>query len=115
MTSSVISSCAFDIAFSRGSPKNGFKVPKAREWRTTETRHSGASSPQESEIAAMTSVRLGGFPVEMDAEDVPARLRQRDRARLAETGRGAENEGPLRTRFRGQNGADVSTGKPLDP
>jgi hypothetical protein len=54
-------------------------------------------------------VRLRGFPIEVYAEDVPARLRQGDRAGLAEAGRGAENEGPPGTRLAGQNGADVST------
>src|SRR5205814_981345 len=58
-------------------------------------------------------VRLSGLPVEVDAEDVPTGFRERDRARLAETGRGAEHEGPPRTGFRGQNGADVSTRKAI--
>jgi hypothetical protein len=47
-----------EIAFSRGSPKNGLRVPKARECSTTETRLSGGSPPHAREIAAITSVRF---------------------------------------------------------
>ncbi len=56
-------------------------------------------------------VRLGSLPVEVDPENVPARPRERDRAGLAEARGGAENEGPSRAVFCGQNGADVSTAK----
>ena len=52
-------------------------------------------------------VRLRRLAVEVDAEDVPPGLRERDRAGLAETGRGTENEGPPRLRIAGQSGADV--------
>jgi hypothetical protein len=58
ITSIVISSWGLEIAFSRGSPKNGFRVPNARECSTTDTRHSAASPPQEREIAATTSERF---------------------------------------------------------
>ncbi len=58
MTSSVISSCALLIEASRVSAKKGFNVPKASEWRSTETRDSGGSPPHVFAIAARTSARF---------------------------------------------------------
>ena len=138
MTSSVISICGLAIAFSRGSAKNGFSVPKASECSRTETRDSGGSPPQVFWIAATTSARfsssaaltlknsarrpggadlagdpvgvgLRGLAVEVDAEDVPARLRERERARLPETGGSAQDEGPAGARSARQSGGNLST------
>ena len=96
------------------SAKNGFSVPKASEWSSTETRDSGGSAAAGlrdrrddlaracSSSAALTlknsalrpiaaisatirsDVRLRGLAVEVDAEDVPAGARERERAGLAE-------------------------------
>src|SRR5262249_45290739 len=58
ITSRVISSCALLIEASRDSANIGFRVPKASEWRRTETRDSGGASPHVVLIAATTSARL---------------------------------------------------------
>ena len=123
MTSSVISSCALVRAFSRGSAKKGFSVPKASECRTTETRDSGGSAAADpldrgDHLRALlvvggvdveelgpaagradlardpVGVRLRPLAVEVDAEDVPAGAAELERAGFAEPGRSAQDEGP---------------------
>ena len=132
------------MAFSRGSPKKGLSVPKASEWSRTETRDSGGSPPQIPAIAATTSARFSSsaaltlknsarrpvarislddpvgvglrrLAVEVDAEDVPARPAERERARLAEPGRSAQDEGPAVAGFGGQSGGILVHSPPVDP
>ena len=94
MTSSVISICGLAIAFSRGSAKNGFRVPKASECRRTETRASAGSAPQVFWIAAMTSARFSSsaaFTLKNSA--------RRPAARISATIRSALGCVPLRSRW----------------
>src|SRR5262245_6797948 len=64
----------------------------------------GAASRSPNLADDAVDVGLRGLAVEVHAEDVPAGFRQGDRAGLAESGRGAQDESPAYARFGGQSG-----------